>query len=141
MGRPDGGFQVAEHSGEVGGVGTAWREASAGGAETPPPILYLHGNPVGSWIWDPFLERTGGIAPDLPGFGRSAKPERFDHSLPGYADFLERFADARALDRFSLVVHDIGGPIGCEWAVRHPDRVLSLTALNTLLDLTTFRRP
>ena len=40
-----------------------------------------------------------------------------------------------------LVVHDIGGPIGCEWAIAHPDRTLSITALNTILDPATFRRP
>jgi len=39
------------------------------------------------------------------------------------------------------VVHDIGGPVGLEWAVRHPDRVLSLTALDTLVDVASFHRP
>jgi haloalkane dehalogenase len=45
------------------------------------------------------------------------------------------------VNRCHLVVHDIGGPIGCEWAVRNPDRVLSLTALNTMLGIANFRRP
>ena len=126
----DGDFNVVERTGDVGGVGTAWQEATAEGAEAPPPILYLHGNPVGSWIWKPFLERTGGIAPDLPGFGRSAKPESFDYTLPGYADFLERFADARELERFSLVVHDIGAIAGLVFAQRVAERIDRLVVAN-----------
>jgi pimeloyl-ACP methyl ester carboxylesterase len=39
------------------------------------------------------------------------------------------------------VVHDIGGPIGFEWAIRNPDRVLSVTVLNTVLDVAGFHRP
>ena len=53
------------------------------------PTLYLHGVPTHSYDWVPFLERTGGIAPDLPGFGRSAKPADFDYSIAGYDRFLE----------------------------------------------------
>src|SRR6266516_6149464 len=36
---------------------------------------------------------------------------------------------------------DLGGPIGCEWAIENRERVLSLTALNTMLDPASFRRP
>ena len=46
-----------------------------------------------------------------------------------------------SIDRCHLVVHDIGGPIGFEWAIRNPDRVLSLTVLNTMLEPAGFRRP
>ena len=70
----------------------------------------------------PFLERGGGIAPDLPGFGNSAKPADFDYSIEGYADFLEAFVDALGLERFSLVVHD-WGVVGLALAQRRPERV------------------
>ena len=49
--------------------------------------------------------------------------------------------DALGLDRIHLVVHDVGGPIGFEWAIRNPGRVLSLTVLNTFVDAGSFRRP
>ena len=125
LGRPSPDLlQVVERSGEVAGLRTLWLEAApTGGGDGLPPILYLHGNPVGSWIWEPFLQRTGGIAPDLPGFGRTAKPEAFDYSLSGYADFLERFAEERGLERFSLVVHDIGAITGLVFAQRIPERI------------------
>lgn len=35
-------------------------------------------------------------------------------------------------------MHDIGGPIGFEWAIRNPERVLSLTAP---VDAASFHRP
>jgi pimeloyl-ACP methyl ester carboxylesterase len=93
-----------------------WR--SAGDA----PALYVHGVPTASWDWLPFLERTGGIAPDLPGFGRSAKPADFDYSIPGYDRFLESFVGALGLERFSLVIHDWGS-VGLAFAQRQPERI------------------
>ena len=38
-------------------------------------------------------------------------------------------------------MHDIGGPIGFELASQIPQRVASLTILNTLVEVDTFRRP
>jgi pimeloyl-ACP methyl ester carboxylesterase len=32
-------------------------------------IVYLHGVPHSGAMWQPFVERTDGGAPDLPGFG------------------------------------------------------------------------
>jgi pimeloyl-ACP methyl ester carboxylesterase len=45
------------------------------------------------------------------------------------------------LQRFHLVVHDVGGPVGFELAAAVPDRVKSLTVLNTIVDVDTFKRP
>jgi haloalkane dehalogenase len=49
--------------------------------------------------------------------------------------------DALGLDRFHLVVHDIGGPVGFELAAAQPERVRSLTVLNTLVAVDGFERP
>jgi len=38
-----------------------------------------------------FLERSGGLAVDLPGFGRSGKPGNLKYTIEEYAQFLERF--------------------------------------------------
>jgi pimeloyl-ACP methyl ester carboxylesterase len=45
------------------------------------------------------------------------------------------------LDRFHLVVHDIGGPIGLELAATMPERVATLTVLNAMIAVDGFRRP
>jgi pimeloyl-ACP methyl ester carboxylesterase len=123
--------EVTEQAGEVAGLRTVWLEGkpTARDAERPA-IVYLHGNPVGSWIWRPFLERTGGVAPDLPGFGRSAKSGDFNYSLRGYADYLERFVDQAGFDRFSLVIHDIGAIVGLVFAQRVAERLDCVVVAN-----------
>ena len=73
------------------------------------PVLYVHGVPDSAELWTPFLERTGGIAVDLPGFGRSGKSAAWPYSLEGYAAFLPAFLDHLGLDRVSVVAHDWGG--------------------------------
>ena len=88
------------------------------------------------------LARQGlrAVAIDFPGLGLAARPTTFDYSWSGLARWTGEAIDALGIDRCHLVVHDIGGPVGFEWAVRNPERVLSLTALNTILDVATFRR-
>ena len=105
-------------------------------------MVLLHGVPASSFLYRkviPQLADQGlrAIAFDFPGLGLADRPQPFDYSWSGLARWLGEAIDALGLDRCHLVVHDIGGPIGCEWAVRNPDRVLSLTALNT--DLTPGR--
>jgi len=97
---------ITDHRSHVQGLEAFWRRAEpdAGAA----PVLYLHGVPNNADLWTPFLERTGGFAPDLPGFGRSDKPAPFDYSIPGYDHWIEAYIEHAGLDRFSLVVHDWG---------------------------------
>jgi pimeloyl-ACP methyl ester carboxylesterase len=120
--------EIAERRAEVAGLEVYRREAG------DAPILYLHGVPTASWDWEPFLARTGGVAPDLPGFGSSAKPGDFDYSIPGYADFLEAFCAEAGLGRVSIVMHD-WGVLGLAFAQRNPERVerIVLTACVPLL--------
>ncbi len=126
---------------EAGGVRSFVREEGDG-----PAVVLLHGVPSSSFLYRkllPLLAAEGmrAVAFDYPGLGLADRPERFDYSWSGLARFTGEALDALGVERCHLVVHDIGGPIGCEWAVRNPDRVQSLTALNTFLDIATFRRP
>ena len=126
---------------EADGVGSFVREEGSG-----PPVVLLHGVPSSSYLYRkvvPLVAAEGlrGVAFDFPGLGLADRPDSYDYSWSGLARFTGEAIDTLGIDRCHLVVHDIGGPIGCEWAVRNTDRVLSLTALNTLLDVATFRRP
>ena len=127
---------IEERSEEVGGVRTAWREAPATGGRAP--VLYLHGVPTDGDDWLPFLERTGGLAPDLPGFGRSDKPPHFDYSIDGYARWLDSFLDAAGAERVSLVVHDWGA-VGLALAQSAPERIERLVAINVVPFLPGYR--
>ena len=125
-------MEIAERHTEVAGLEVHWRQAGSA------PILYLHGVPTASFDWDPLLERIGGVAPDLPGFGRSAKPSTFDYSIAGYDAFLEAFAAHAGLDRFSLVVHD-WGVVGLALAQRFPERIERLLMFTSVPFLPGYR--
>ena len=101
------------------------------------PILLLHGNPDSSEVWSAIIPglspRHRCIAPDLPGFGRSIAPDNIDYSLGGMASWVDELVTALGIgEPLHLVVHDIGGPFGLAWAVRHPDKVRSVVIMNTV---------
>jgi haloalkane dehalogenase len=125
----------------AGGVRSFVREQGRGA-----DVVLLHGVPTSSFLYRKVLPRLAdqgmrAIAFDLPGLGLADRPERFDYSWSGLASWVGDAVEALEVERCHLVLHDIGGPIGGEWAIRNPERVLSVTALNTMLDPETFRRP
>ncbi|CAB4873165.1 unannotated protein [freshwater metagenome] len=126
--------EIAEHTGQLDDQPVFWRSAAGDGT----PVLYLHGVPTSSDEWPAFLTATGGIAPDLPGFGRSGKRGDRAYTMEFYADFLERFLELAGVDRVRLVVHDWGG-VGLLWAMRHPERVERLVVINTVPFLPGYR--
>ena len=129
---------VSDHSEELDGLPLFWREAPAPAGVTGAPVLYLHGVPESSDAWLAFLERTGGLAPDLPGFGRSGKPGSLLYTIAEYEGFLERFLTQRGLERVSLVVHDWGA-VGLAFAQRHPERIERLVIINAVPFLPGYR--
>lgn len=128
---------VSDRNATIGTTPVFWREAPVpdGAPELP---LYVHGVPTNSDDWLPFLARTGGLAPDLPGFGRSGKAGNLDYTIEGYADFIERHLDLVCVDRVSLVVHDWGA-VGLAFAQRHPERVARLVVMNAVPFLPGYR--
>ncbi|HEY2636426.1 MAG TPA: alpha/beta fold hydrolase [Solirubrobacteraceae bacterium] len=114
-----------ERTDHLGELPVFWRRADGPGATT----VYLHGAPMSSDVWLPFLAARGGVAPDLPGFGRSGKPGHFPYALDGYADWLEEFLALAGLDEIDLVMHGWGA-VGLAWATRHPDRIRRLVLLD-----------
>jgi pimeloyl-ACP methyl ester carboxylesterase len=138
--------EVTDHSGELdthgahGGLPIFWRSAPAPAdsdfiGATP---LYLHGVPTNSDEWPAFLARTGGLAPDLPGFGRSGKPESLRYTIAEYDSFVERFLDHVGVERVSLVVHD-WGVVGLAFAQRHPERIERIVVINAVALLPGYR--
>jgi pimeloyl-ACP methyl ester carboxylesterase len=123
---------VTEDSASIAGVETFWRRAEpdVGAA----PALFVHGVPTNSDIWLPFLEASGGVALDLPGFGRSGKPADFDYSVAGYDRFLEAFLAHVRLERFALVVHDWGAAalVTAQRLNERLDRLVLIAALPLL---------
>jgi pimeloyl-ACP methyl ester carboxylesterase len=124
--------EVSDHNEELDGLPVFWRSAPApAGVSTEVAPLYLHGVPNNSHDWLGFLERTGGLAPDLPGFGRSGKPGFRRYTIEEYDHFLERFLKEVDVDRVRLVMHDWGA-VGLAFAQRHPERVERLVLVNAV---------
>jgi pimeloyl-ACP methyl ester carboxylesterase len=106
-----------------------YREAGSPGE---PTLLLLHGFPSSSAQYDRLMQRLAGyhvIAPDYPGFGRSA-PLEGTTTFDRLADVIDAFTEVEGLDRFSLYMFDFGSPVGFRIATRHPERVGGLVLQN-----------
>jgi len=106
-----------------------------GGPEEAEAIVLLHGFPESHRTWRavaPDLARDFRVvAPDQRGFGDSDKPDRVEaYRADRTVADLVALADALGLERFTLVGHDWGGAIAWLAALRHPDRVARLVAVN-----------
>lgn len=118
---------------DVNGIDIFYREA---GSPDAPVLLLPHGYPSSSFQFRHFMlalaDRWRLIAPDYPGFGYSATPDRahFDYTFSGYADFLEQFTAAMNLTRYALYLHDYGSQFGLRLAIKAPERVAALIIQN-----------
>ena len=110
------------------------------------PVVCIHGMLGSSFGYRKLIRELAGrglrgVAWDLPGFGLADRPAEYDYSWTGLGRFCLAAVSALNLDRFHLVVHDIGGPVGFELAAACPERVLSLTILNTVVDVAGWTPP
>lgn len=118
--------------------------ASSGGAVkmhyvdegSGPVVLMLHGNPTWSFYYRNLILKLSAsgyrcIVPDHIGCGLSDKPRDYPYTLARRIADVERLLDHLNVRRFSLVVHDWGGAIGCGVAGRRPEALEKLVLLNT----------
>ncbi len=118
---------------EVDGVEIFYREAGPAGA---PVVVLLHGFPTSSHMYRNLIpalaDRYHVIAPDYPGFGLSAMPDRadFEYSFATYADLVDGLLGQLAATSYALYVMDYGGPVGFRLALKHPERVTALVVQN-----------
>lgn len=99
------------------------------------PVLMLHGNPTWSFYYRnlvaEFSKTHRVVAPDHIGCGLSDKPQTYDYILQNHIDNLEKLVKHLELQKFVLVVHDWGGPIGFGLIALHPEWVKKIVILNT----------
>jgi len=108
--------------------------AGAGGHE---PILFVHGTPSWSFEYRHLIRALSVsqrcIALDHLGFGLSERPTEFGCRPEDHARVFAEFIAALGLQRFTLVVHDFGGPIALPFARAHPERIARLVVLNSFM--------
>jgi pimeloyl-ACP methyl ester carboxylesterase len=106
----------------------------AGDARSAEAVVFVHGNPGPSDDFHFLLPQIGAfarvIAPDLPGYGRADRPRNFSYTAEGYARHLDGILKALGIERVHLVLHDLGGAWGFQWAIEHVERVKSVTLIN-----------
>lgn len=110
-----------------------YREA---GNKNKPTILLLHGFPSSSHMYRDLISDLSAdyhlIAPDYPGFGQSSSPSpsTYHYSFDNLASTINHFIDRLALKKFSLYVHDYGGPVGFRIAAQRPELIQALIVQN-----------
>jgi pimeloyl-ACP methyl ester carboxylesterase len=115
--------------------GTETRVIAAGPPDEREAVVFVHGNPGSADDWEQLVNAAGGtrraLALDLPDFGETFAPRDFDHSVEGYAGWLASALEGLGVERVHLVLHDFGGPIGLAYAASAPERVASVTLIDT----------
>src|SRR5436305_4151926 len=114
---------------KIDGVSIFYRET---GPTDAPAILLLHGLPTSSRQFQPLFARLSDrfhlVAPDYPGFGHSdwPDPRNYPYTFDHITETMTRFTEALLLSRYTLYMHDYGGPVGFRMALAHPERVEAL---------------
>ncbi len=102
-----------------------------------PVILLLHGNPTWSFFYRNVIRELKDsfrlIAPDFLGCGLSDRTPGTRFRAIDRINQLEEFTDALGLNKFSIVMHDWGGPLGTGFLLRKLECVDRIIYLNTTL--------
>ncbi|MDA2928271.1 alpha/beta hydrolase [Acidobacteria bacterium AH-259-G07] len=121
-----------DHWIEIDGVGIHYLAAG----ETGSCVVLLHGGSADSaslsW-WSsigPFSQAYRVFAPDLPGYGKSDKPN-INYTTEYYTHFLERFVQNLGLNQFCLVGLSMGGQISLNFTLQFPQRVEKLVLVSS----------
>jgi 2-hydroxy-6-oxonona-2,4-dienedioate hydrolase len=105
------------------------------------PVLLVHGLGCSSEAYRPLLRlwRAGGaprsgLAPDMPGYGRTGRPRALD--IDGLAAWSIEYLDALGVPRVHVIGHSMGCQVALALARQAPARVASVV----LVGPTTGRR-
>ncbi|HWP66729.1 MAG TPA: alpha/beta hydrolase [Candidatus Limnocylindria bacterium] len=98
-----------------------YRDQGAG-----PVVLCVHGFPTASFdwhrLWGRLVARWRAIAPDMLGFGFSAKPRPYPYSIMDQAALHEALLAALGVDRVVVLAHDYGDTVAQELLARFAER-------------------
>ena len=98
------------------------------------PVLYVHGFTGMKENWLPLIAAMGNdrthLAPDLPGWGESARSDTLEYGYAHQAERLAQFIDARIGKPVDVVGHSMGGGIAAVLAARYPEKVRRLVLMD-----------
>ncbi len=118
----------------VDGVDTNYHDVGSGS-----PVVLIHGSGPGVSAWanwrltlPALAEQHRVVAPDVLGFGYTARPADAHYNLNTWAGHLVGFLDAVGIERTSVVGNSFGGALALRLASAHPDRVEKLVLMGSV---------
>jgi pimeloyl-ACP methyl ester carboxylesterase len=119
---------------DVNGLRVHYQEA---GDPAAPPLFLIHGFLSSTFVWSRVflgLAATGFrvIAPDLIGYGYSAKPRNFDYSIESQAKMLAGLLERLGGNGASLVGSSYGGAVAATVALDQPELVRKLVLVGAV---------
>ncbi len=108
-----------------------------GPRDTGETFVLLHGEPTWGYLYRKFIPRLSElgrvVVPDHMGFGKSETPQDRNYSAQEHCENLEALLIELDPRDVTLVMHDWGGPIGWQFALRHPDRVKRIVLIDSFV--------
>ncbi len=124
--------RLSEKSVVVDGITWPYLE---GGPGDGPIVIMIHGFGGDKDNWSLyaryFTKRFRVIAPDLPGFGENIRDPKLRYGGPEQAERLDAFLTELGLDDIHLTGSSMGGLIVLAYALSYPNRVRTLTLINS----------
>jgi pimeloyl-ACP methyl ester carboxylesterase len=105
-----------------------------GGDPAAPSVVFIHGFPFSSRMWESQLEALGhsfhAVAYDFRGFGKSAVGDG-QYTIEGHVDDLIALLDFLEIDKAIVVGLSMGGYIALRALERNPERFLGVALCDT----------
>jgi haloalkane dehalogenase len=99
-----------------------------------PSLVMMHGFPDNQHLYDlliPELSDYHVVSFDFLGWGLSDKPQPHLYNVASQRADLEAAIKQLNLDKVTLVLHDLSGQSGIDWAIDNEVQISSLVLLNT----------
>ena len=102
------------------------------------PLVLVHGFLVSHLVFDDLIDDLARhfhvIAPDLPGFGESEKPNpaRYAYGVETFAEAVADLIAAYGVGRACVVGHGLGGAVGITLAAHYAELVTRLVVVDPL---------
>lgn len=101
-----------------------------------PAVVFCHGTPWSSALWQSFAEALAGEFQvylwDMPGYGRSSKDDGHRVSLDVQGELFAELLDHWGLDRPHVVAHDYGGAVSLRAHLLHGAAYESLALVDVV---------
>jgi pimeloyl-ACP methyl ester carboxylesterase len=122
---------------DVTARGVRMRVTEAGEGNAVPLVL-IHGFLVSHLVFDDIIDALAArfyvIAPDLPGFGESSKPNpaRYQYNIETFAESVADLISAYGVGRANVIGHGLGGAVAITLAAHYAELVTRLVVVDPL---------